>query len=61
MRIIRMTYELRPYQLESVEAVKNLQPNFNGILSLSTGTGKTVIMAAIANEVKNKMSYCSTI
>jgi len=49
-----MTYELRPYQLESVEAVKNLQPNFNGILSLSTGTGKTVIMASIANEVKTR-------
>jgi len=49
-----MAYELRPYQLESVEAVKNLQPNFNGILSLSTGTGKTVIMASIANEVKTR-------
>ena len=24
-----MAYELRPYQLESVEAVNNLQPNFN--------------------------------
>jgi len=24
-----MSYELRPYQLESVEAVNNLQPNFN--------------------------------
>ena len=49
-----MAYELRPYQIESVEAVKNLQPNFNGILSLSTGTGKTVIMSAIANEVKSR-------
>ena len=46
-----MAYELRPYQIESVEAVKNLQPNYNGILSLSTGTGKTVIMASIANEI----------
>lgn len=45
-----MAYELRPYQIEAVEAVKNLQSGFNGILSLSTGTGKTVIMAAIANE-----------
>jgi superfamily II DNA or RNA helicase len=45
-----MAYELRPYQLESVEAVKNLKEGFNGILSLSTGTGKTVIMSAIANE-----------
>ena len=50
-----MAYELRPYQLESVEAVKNLQPNFNGILSLSTGTGKTVIMASIANETVGRV------
>ncbi|OHD25748.1 MAG: hypothetical protein A2Y34_05475 [Spirochaetes bacterium GWC1_27_15] len=45
-----MSYKLRPYQIESVEAVKDLQPNYNGILSLGTGTGKTVIMSAIANE-----------
>jgi len=50
-----MAYELRPYQIESVEAVKNLEPNFNGILSLSTGTGKTVIMAAIANETVGRV------
>jgi len=49
-----MAYELRPYQLEAIESVNNLQPNFNGILSLSTGTGKTVIMASIANEVKTR-------
>ena len=49
-----MAYELRPYQLEAIEAVKNLKPNFNGILSLSTGTGKTVIVSAIANEVKSR-------
>jgi len=50
-----MAYKLRPYQIESIEAVKNLQPNFKGILSLSTGTGKTVIMAAIANEIKGRV------
>jgi superfamily II DNA or RNA helicase len=45
-----MAYELRPYQIESVESVKNLKEGFNGIISLPTASGKTIIMSAIANE-----------
>lgn len=50
-----MGYKLRDYQLESIKAVKDLKEGFNGILSLSTGTGKTVIMAAIANETQGRV------
>jgi superfamily II DNA or RNA helicase len=49
-----MSYELRPYQKESIEAIKNLQPNYNGIIALPTGSGKTVIMSAIANKTKSR-------
>jgi len=50
-----MAYELRPYQLESVEAVKNLEVGFNGIISLPTASGKTVIMSAIANATVGRV------
>jgi len=50
-----MAYELRPYQIESIEAVKNLQEGYNGIISLPTASGKTIIMSAIANETKGRV------
>jgi len=50
-----MSYELRPYQIESVEAVKNLKEGFNGIISLPTASGKTVIMSTIANETVGRV------
>ncbi|WP_174733242.1 DEAD/DEAH box helicase family protein [Mesobacillus harenae] len=38
----------RPYQQEAIDAVKN--NNWNGILEMATGTGKTITSLIIANE-----------
>lgn len=43
-----MGYELRPYQKECIEAIGNMQNNKPGLVVLSTGSGKTVIMADVA-------------
>jgi len=50
-----MAYELRPYQLESVEAVNNLKEGESGIISLPTASGKTIIMSAIANNTVGRV------
>ena len=50
-----MAYELRPYQIESVEAVNNLKEGESGIISLPTASGKTIIMSAIANNTVGRV------
>jgi superfamily II DNA or RNA helicase len=48
-------YELREYQLESIEAIKALNNGENGIVSLPMGSGKTVIMASVAKEIQGRV------
>jgi superfamily II DNA or RNA helicase len=43
-----MGYELRPYQKECIEAIDSMENNKPGLVVLSTGSGKTVVMADVA-------------
>ncbi len=48
-------YELRPYQQKAVdEAVKCFTTKKNGILVLPTGSGKSIIIAAVTEQLKGK-------
>lgn len=50
-----MGFNLRDYQKASVEAVHNMKAGYKGIISLPTGTGKTVVMTAIANSIDGRV------
>lgn len=54
-----MTFSLRPYQKEAVDAVFNYLENTGGnpILSMATGTGKSVVISEICKRV---LSYNNT-
>ena len=45
-----MSYELRPYQREAIDAVNSClaDPGVNPVISLPTGSGKTVVIAELA-------------
>lgn len=48
-------YELRQYQQEAIQAIRDLNKGDNGIISLPVGSGKTVIMASIAKEIEGRV------
>lgn len=47
--------ELRKYQIECLEKVKDMQVGERKICYLPTGSGKTVVMSAIAKETKGRV------
>ena len=50
-----MSFKLRDYQITSIEAVKNMKKGYKGIIALPTGSGKTILMAAIANSIEGRV------
>lgn len=49
-----MSYKLRDYQIESIQAIEEMSKNKPGLIVLSTGAGKTVVMADIAARNKSR-------
>lgn len=47
--------ELREYQKESINKIKELQIGDKGIISLPTGTGKTIVMSGLAKETPERI------
>ena len=50
-----MSFKLREYQEEAIKAIQNMKPDYKGIIALPTGSGKTVLMAAIANSIQGRV------
>lgn len=48
-------FNLRDYQLESVEAIDNLQQGEKGLIVIPTGGGKTVIMSEMCKRAKGRV------
>jgi len=43
-----MSYQLRDYQVEAIDSINDMESNKPGLIVLSTGAGKTVVMADVA-------------
>lgn len=49
-----MSYKLRDYQIEAIESIGRMENNSPGLIVLSTGAGKTVVMADVAARNKSR-------
>lgn len=48
-------FELRDYQIESVDMIKNMNPCEHKLVVLPTGSGKTIVFATVANNASGKV------
>lgn len=53
--VIKLGYELRDYQKECIEVIESMNKGERKLISLPTGTGKTIIFSSIAIKTRGRV------